>query len=695
MRCYLPWTQTFVNANGVAAPCCAPLDMGNLAERALPDVFMGKAYQDLRSDLAKERRSEATRYCDGCYSNRKTAEAGITFDHAYALGLSGEETHRILGELEATHPEFVRNYRIVRESYFAGTRLPPGAMPLRMEVQLGEHCDIRCIMCWQDHLKPRALKPENFEQIADMLPYAVSVLFTGGEPTVYKDFWKLVERFKETANPYAKFDILTHANRIKDNIEKFDGIRYLNLAVNVDGPTPSTYAHIRRGADWGKLNESLAAIQEARERNPHWQLNTTFLLMRSNIDLIEESMDFAEKYGAAWGCGMIAGEYTPINQCRTYLEENIFRFSHPGYSKDEIIARLEAALPRAHRHPHALAASQIMATIQQVRDTRQMQVTPEELQTLRSVNDPRDLSRRLQAMVVADLRDARPPVESLREQLSALQTSGVADGPSLANAGVALAEGLMEEERWAEAEHELLEALKTLSDVADGDAASDAVLRRRLGLAKVRQGRDEGFAEMDAAWRALTERLGARATLTAETALEYGQVLKGAKRFDEAVAPLRQASEAFAALHGKQTYSSYVAVSANDYGHACVEAGLHDEAEVTLKKAIKAFDAYWGPESQHTLNAIHLLSRSYIEQERFDEADALLNRAMDVCRTHLDSDDMSTQLTRFWLDRSLSVKTELEIARRPPRPLDPLRRIYHRGRNFMRGLAARVSRPAA
>ena len=351
MRCYLPWTQIFVNANGATSPCCAPLDMGNLAERTLPEVFNGASYQRLRADLAQSRRGESTRYCDGCYANRKMAESGITFDVANGLRLAGREgppaedaaastperrkaflvseTDLALAELDRTHPAFTENYRRVRAAYVEGKPLPTGAMPLRMEIQLGEHCDIRCIMCWQDHLKPRALKPENFDQIAEMLPYVVSVLFTGGEPTIFKDFWKLVDRFKAEANPYAKFDVLTHGNRLKDNIDKFDGIRNLNLAVNVDGPTRETYERIRKGANWDKLNESLQAVKEARARNPGWQLNTSFLLMRSNIDLIEESFDFAERYDAAWGCGMIAGEYTPANQCRTYMEENIFPSAIP------------------------------------------------------------------------------------------------------------------------------------------------------------------------------------------------------------------------------------------------------------------------------------------------------------------------------------------------------------------------------
>src|SRR5262249_41025802 len=145
----------------------------------------------------------------------------------------------------------------------------------------------------------------------------------------------------------------------------FEGIRQIAFCVNVDGPTRETYEKIRSGASWDKLNESLRAICAERVIRTGWGLNTTFLLMKSNIELIDESIAFADLYGAQWSCGMIAGEYSPVAQCRTYFNENIFRFGHLGYGTEDIVRRLEASLTRASRNgPMALGS--LEATIQQV-----------------------------------------------------------------------------------------------------------------------------------------------------------------------------------------------------------------------------------------------------------------------------------------------------------------------------------------
>lgn len=621
MRCHLPWTQAFINANGLVAPCCAPLELGNLADHGVAGVFTGEPYRTLQADLAAGRQTAATRYCDNCYALRKFIESGYTFDTAHAVGPDTEAT---LAALESTHPDFVANYRLVREAYVNGTTLPSQARPLRLEIQLGEHCDIRCIMCWQDHAHPRGLRRETYAEIGELLPYAATVLFTGGEPTIFKAFWQLVERFGEVANPETRLQFLTHGQHLKEHLHRFEGIRRIGFCVNVDGPTRETYEKIRAGASWEKLNESLAAVAEACTTHPHWGLNTTFLLMKSNIALIDESIAFANRYNAQWSCGMIAGEYAPVAQCRTYFTENIFRFSHLGYSVDDIVRLLEVSMPQAIDNGTVARAS-LEATMQQVRTTQQLQVSPEMAAELNALSDPHELSQRLRALVVQEAAQTRPTLEELQAALGAAEQAHGLRSAAYATAALALGQREAEEQQETAAAAHLRAGLAVCAQLDSYDPACVAEATFHLGRCLARGSDPEATAVLQDAWGRLRTILGPTHSRTAEAALELGKALNGHKRYSDAAPVLEESYRAFTRLHADQDLSSYVAVSASELGTSYLELG-RKEAEAPLRKALQMYEAMWGRDSSLAIGAAQQLRRLYTAAARMADAAALLKR---------------------------------------------------------------------
>ena len=146
MRCHLAWAQSFINANGTASPCCAPIDFGNANEFAVSDIYTGSSAQQLRRELSGTGQTDLSQYCRSCYALKKLEASGIGFDVAYVSDL-GSETERY----RQAFPEYFSNLDRIRAAYIEGVEVPVGSYPIRLEVQLGENCDIRCIMCWQDH----------------------------------------------------------------------------------------------------------------------------------------------------------------------------------------------------------------------------------------------------------------------------------------------------------------------------------------------------------------------------------------------------------------------------------------------------------------------------------------------------------------------------------------------------------------
>jgi len=427
MRCLYPWTQLYVEATGVVRPCCSLIELGHLRQAAVADVLTADRAASLRDAMARGATAELPPDCPGCYALARQGDLH-TFNGMYDIG---DDPEAGLRELEALgHTAFVANYRVVQDCYLSGAPLPAEARPLGVWCQLGEHCNIRCVMCWQDHDNPVRLTPAQIEQIRDLIPTLHTLQFTGGEPTVYKAFWNLLGHFRTHATPRSKVVVLTNGLLLKDRLDRFDGIGRVGLAVNVDGPTRDSYEKIRRGGKWDVLRANLDAVREYRDRPGNLgrvSLTLAFTLMRSNLDLIPEGIALADEYGAAWTCGIITGEYAPVAQCRTYFAENVFRFSHLGYSKEAILARLRDGLDaaRASRHSAALGVSCLEATLALVRQTEQVHIPPETAARLRAIQDDHALSR----AILACLQGGVSPVG---ESPALLQLGGIpaASGPT-------------------------------------------------------------------------------------------------------------------------------------------------------------------------------------------------------------------------------------------------------------------------
>jgi MoaA/NifB/PqqE/SkfB family radical SAM enzyme len=645
VSCYLPWTQGFINVNGVVSPCCAPLELGNMNDSGIGEIFNGKRFTQLRADLATGGKSEVSSYCDGCYTRRKLTESGATFESAYKIG---DDTPSALAELRHSHPDFVNNYEALKLAYQLQQAPPENSRPLRLEVQIGEHCNIRCIMCWQDHAKPRALTGRAFAEIEAALPYVTSFLVTGGEPTIFKEFWRLVEMFKATAMPEAELQLLTHGQQLKSELHRFRGIRRVSFAVNIDGPTRESYEHIRSGAKWDSLNENLEALATERLSNPLWQFNTTFLLMKSNINLLNESFDFAETYGADWGCGMIAGEHNPVTQCRTYLNENIFRFPHEGYSRQEIVSKLEAILPRAIAHQSNVGLANLRATIQQVETMARLDIDPEEMSVLKGMNNLRDLSKKIHDIVIrsgeqevarvaqdVDLYALFEPEKRSKAHLSALDRLDEGRA-ALLNGNVDLAIT------------RLGSALLSLTRIPGVSAEEIALARLDFGRAKASGTPREAVRILRRAWQELKSTLGPSNTKTGFAALELGVLLNRLGDHGRALAPLHSASTAFARLFGRQDDLSFGAVAAAELGKAM--RGVSDPtAEAQLRRAKESMTAFCGAESSNTAYVVYELAQLFAEDGRKTQAREELESYLAIQLQSLESEDVLPSMTRFML----------------------------------------------
>lgn len=603
-KCPLPWTQAFVDVNKSISPCCAPMELGNLSDNSILEIYNGKQFSLLREGLSADKPSLLSSHCDNCYSWNKVKQSAQSFDELYPVG---SHTETALDELKSSHSVFVKNYTAVKHSYLTGCQPSTELKPLRVEVQIGEHCDIECIMCWQDHSKPRALRKKNLEEIHDLVPYLLEITITGGEPTIFPGFWELVEHFKQQSMPFARLQLLTHGQHLGDNLDKFEGIPYLGFCVNVDGPTKALYEKIRKGADWTRLNNSLAVVSKACEKELGWSLNTTFLLMKSNIEHIDKSIEFANQYNASWSCGLVAGDYTPIERSPTFFAENIFRFGHLGYGKERIKNLLQKSLATAEQNDMLsganTAAASLRASIAEVSIIHQIKISKTKAEQLSCLIDANALSREIQELIANEDTNLIFGADSKQRQLAA---GFIKEGERKENAGdYACAVKCYEKANTVYQELNLsIESIDT--DICIGRCMSHTMPKQALELLHKCQ-------------RQLTQSFGETHSRVAIANLELGKAHAITGNPDDAETHLRNAYKIFSALYGKQEFSSYVALSAYELGK--LYHNTHDpKATPLFRKSVRMFELHLGADSSLTREAAQFYYNQLVSEKRLTTA---------------------------------------------------------------------------
>jgi MoaA/NifB/PqqE/SkfB family radical SAM enzyme len=272
-------------------------------------------------------------------------------------------------------------------------------------VQFGELCNIQCIMCPQDHLSPVGISPESIERVKEAIPSIANMTLTGGEPTAFKQCWEIIEHFNLYASKQARIGILTNLKSVsKQRVERyFNNINYLGLGINVDAAKKATYEHIRRGANWEQFNRNLADLLEYRAANDkkNWHFNLTMTIMKSNLHEIVDCIKWAGSLGLGFGCGPMTGDYGPVKNARTYLEENIFRYPHIGVSQAEAISVFEQALEAADCIPLEYregAKNNISGMIEFAKSTKPVVISEPDVEKLRALPDA-ELSQALCSIV--------------------------------------------------------------------------------------------------------------------------------------------------------------------------------------------------------------------------------------------------------------------------------------------------------
>jgi len=269
--CPLPWTHLEVDVNGGASPCC--LYKGNIPdvkvyETSLKEIQKHQYMEDLRTQF---RNGEKPSGCANCWAEEDAGKTSKRMNSLYKMKKS------------------LQNWT------------PNSELALKfIDFKLGNVCNLKCRICgswssskWaQEELdygeNPVARKnlteggwpkkhPQFFDDIQECLADAEYFEFTGGEPFMIRDHFKILMHCVEKG--YAK-NIDIHYNTNGTQLpprEIFDLWRYfkrVEIAFSIDD-VGEQFQYQRHPANWREVNHNLVEFKTYQTHNMEFQICTT------------------------------------------------------------------------------------------------------------------------------------------------------------------------------------------------------------------------------------------------------------------------------------------------------------------------------------------------------------------------------------------------------------------------------------
>jgi len=240
--CSMAWMHQFIDPQGRVKPCCRfnmPKDIekeNNLNNQALGNIFYGKFMNDVRNKMINNQEVPG---CIRCYQEEASGKKSL------------RERYNSMYELHPNNLIHDLNDPTIRW----------------MELAISNDCNLACRMCdsryawkWFDDEKELygvtkskdKFTKSDISSIDRFLDKIVHIKFTGGEPLIIPDHFKLLDKLSiqdNVSSIYLNYSTNLTINPKQDTIDKWKKFKYIEFACSFDGIGP-TWELVRYPSKW-------------------------------------------------------------------------------------------------------------------------------------------------------------------------------------------------------------------------------------------------------------------------------------------------------------------------------------------------------------------------------------------------------------------------------------------------------------
>jgi organic radical activating enzyme len=197
-------------------------------------------------------------------------------------------------------------------------------MPVSLELRLGNQCNLKCVSCWGmsssliqtervEIIEKGSLNNYNlqwldkkwkeeteivkqtnvtewyetdifYENFRKMAPKLRRLYTTGGEPTVIKANYRMLEMLLEAGNKTCSVEFTSNMTtwnpKFYDALSQFEEVE---IQMSLDG-VDDVAEFIRYGSDFSVVRENIFKAIELASKNPKWRIKTFTVLQALNYD---------------------------------------------------------------------------------------------------------------------------------------------------------------------------------------------------------------------------------------------------------------------------------------------------------------------------------------------------------------------------------------------------------------------------
>lgn len=228
-RCAWVENMLSIEPDGYSRPCCGETSISSRIdkiENGILNSFNHKTLLDLRHNLENGFNDKTRPFCNRCEN----------------LEIRGQSSLR-------TNTYFLSEKRELK----------------LLQFKLSNKCQLACFHCGPSHsstyakkfnITPRIKKAFEIndvflKELVEILPNLSKIKFTGGEPFLDPDHWKILDYLKDIDRSHCELEYITNGiSPFQPRL--WEGWKSVKCCVSVDG-YEETYEWFRRGSSWGKV----------------------------------------------------------------------------------------------------------------------------------------------------------------------------------------------------------------------------------------------------------------------------------------------------------------------------------------------------------------------------------------------------------------------------------------------------------